>query len=497
MRWRFATALVVSLGLVFGLAYFLRSDRVSPQAADGQGETLLFHCAAGIRLPVSEIVAEYEKTYGVTIQTNFDGSGKLLGQLPAAGGDLYLAADVTYHHEARNQGLVREIVPIAFQRPVIAVAKGNPHNISSLDDLKGNGIQLSLAKPEVAAISRVARRLINENAPGSWDSFWQAVDIQRSTVNEVANDIKLKTADAGIVWDATAAQYPELEIVPIPELQGPPNQITIGVMESCSNPTRALHFVRYMTSRDRGLPVFARFGYETVRGDKWAEKPELHIFSGGLNRPAIEKTIAEFEKREGVTVLATYNGCGVLVGQMKAGARPDLYFACDTSFMDSVADLFVNPTKVSKTAMVIITEKGNPQNIRTLEDLARPGLKLALCDPQKSALGKLTDDLLDKYGLKERVRANQQYSSATADNCVQAIAVGRMDAAIVYKANAAFETERLEVIPIEDPQAVAVQPIAVSRESDYPLLTKRLMQRIMSAESRSTFDRLGYEWLLP
>jgi len=35
-------------------------------------------------------------------------------------------------------------------------------------------------------------------------------------------------------------------------------------------------------------------------------------------------------------VTRVYNGCGILVGQMQAGAKPDLYFACDAQFMAMV-----------------------------------------------------------------------------------------------------------------------------------------------------------------
>ncbi len=56
-------------------------------------------------------------------------------------------------------------------------------------------------------------------------------------------------------------------------------------------------------------------------------------------RPAIEQTIAEFERREGVKVTRVYNGCGILVAQMKAGEVPDAYFACDSEFMNQVNDI--------------------------------------------------------------------------------------------------------------------------------------------------------------
>jgi ABC-type molybdate transport system substrate-binding protein len=57
-------------------------------------------------------------------------------------------------------------------------------------------------------------------------------------------------------------------------------------------------------------------------------------------RPAVDKTIAAFEAREGVRVTRVYNGCGILVAQMKVDGAPDAFFACDREFLDQVGDLF-------------------------------------------------------------------------------------------------------------------------------------------------------------
>ena len=62
---------------------------------------------------------------------------------------------------------------------------------------------------------------------------------------------------------------------------------------------------------------------------------ELLVYAGSMFPPAIEETIKEFEKRERVTGMCVYNGCGILVGQMKV-KKPDLFFACDARFMGDV-----------------------------------------------------------------------------------------------------------------------------------------------------------------
>src|SRR5205823_1974271 len=82
-----------------------------------------------------------------------------------------------------------------------------------------------------------------------------------------------------------------------------------------------------------------------------------------------------------------YNGCGILVAAMKAGDRPDAYFACDKSFMDQVNDLFLDATDVSQNQLVILVHKGNPRGIHALKDLAQKDLKVGVGHEKQCALG--------------------------------------------------------------------------------------------------------------
>jgi len=244
-----------------------------------------------------------------------------------------VAGDSSYMDLAREQGLLDETLPLAQMRPVIAVAKGNPRRIKSLDDLLRSDVRAGLGSPEAASIGKQTRHVLQQS--GQWSALEKAVQergVFKPTVNEIANDIKIGTIDAGVVWDATANQYPELEIVArLTEDESFFLQVAVGVLKSTKQPTEALRFARYLAGRDGGLREFARYGYTPVQGDVWERTPEILLFSGGVNRVAIEETIRSFEQREGVRVTRVYNGCGILVSQMKAGERPDAYFACDRS----------------------------------------------------------------------------------------------------------------------------------------------------------------------
>lgn len=473
----------------------------SSESPSGKGakEPILLYCAAGMKTPVTEIARAYQSEFGVPVRLQFGGSGTLLSNLSiAASGDLYLAGDASYIHKARERGLVAESIPLATMRPVIAVAQGNPRKIRCVEDLLRDDVRVALAHPEAASIGRTARELLTDS--GHWSRLERHAKVFKPTVNDLANDVRLGTADAAIIWDAIAHQYPALDTVRIPELDAGVEQVTLGVLTSTKKPSRALRFARYVGSRDRGLPVFEKHGYNVVKGDVWESEPKLTLYSGGVNRVAIEETLKQFEKREGVRIVSIYNGCGILTAQMRAIRKgdmpekmfPDAYFSCDTSFMDSVQDLFLDRTDMSRTDMVIITKKGNPAGIRTLHDLTREGLVLALAHPLKSALGKLTRDMLEDVGIYEEVHRNVKTEKPTADFLVADMRSGAIDAAIVYRANTTHAKGELEIVEIDHPRASAIQPYAVSRDSPHQRTAGRLLQAIRSAESQKRFESAGF-----
>jgi ABC-type molybdate transport system substrate-binding protein len=232
-----------------------------------------------------------------------------------------------------------------------------------------------------------------------------------------------------------------------------------------------------------------------VEGDTWAKEPQILLFSGGVNRPAIEDTLKAFEQREGCKLTRVYNGCGILVAQMKAGERPDAYFACDLSFMHQVQDLFFDAANVSETDMLIAVPKDNPRGIASLQDLAKEGLKLGVANAQQSALGALTERMLDSVGLLPAVMANVRSQTPTADMLVNQLRAGGLDAVIVYESNVSQVRDHLDIVRIDLPNAKAIQPYAVARGSANKRLVRRLLDAITSAESQQKYKSAGFRWL--
>jgi len=479
--WRLA--FVLSVAIFAGLALKLFCPPPAPKPVP-----IPVFCAAGLRQPIEAAA----KAYDAPVELQYGGSQTLLANAEVSRrGDLFIPADDSYLQAARTKGLAAEALPLARMAPVLAVAKGNPKGIREIADLLKPGVKLAQANPEAAAVGKLVRQALEKR--GQWAPVKEKTLVFKPTVNDVANDLKLGTVDAGFVWDATVQQYPELERVPGVAFDVTAN-ISAVVLTSSAAPTSALRFARFLAARDRGQVEFAKGGFVPVEGDEWAEKPELLLYGGAMLRPAIEKTVAAFERREGCSVTRVYNGCGILVGQMEAGAKPDLYFACDAQFMSQVKEKFLPALDVSLNQLVILVKKGNPKGVRTLQDMAKPGLRVGVGHEKQCALGLLTQQTLAQSKLQAEVMKNVVVQSPTGDMLVNQLRAGSLDAVVAYLSNAVSAADVLDAFPIDVPCALAVQPVAVARDAKRKQIAARLVEALRSAESRARFEAEGFRW---
>jgi ABC-type molybdate transport system substrate-binding protein len=289
-------------------------------------------------------------------------------------------------------------------------------------------------------------------------------------------------------------------------------QVCLGVVATSQRPTQALHFARYLTARDRGQLAFQRHYLQPLAdADVWEDQPSLVLMSGAMLKPAVDDLVKRFSEREGVLINTIYAGCGIHVAQMKAMKKgeqlpvhfPDAYFSCDVSFMKMVQQWFDASKMISRNDMVLAVAKGNPKRVRSIADLARPELRVGLAHPVNSALGALTDDLAKKLGLHEKIYATtRKHPVVHADAghvLVNQLRAAALDVIVVYRSNVLSHSENadrfLETVDMNIPEAVAIQPYAVAKDSQHKHLMGRLLEAILSPQSQQRFRDAGFQWV--
>jgi molybdate transport system substrate-binding protein len=515
---RVSTLWTFILGGSLAVVVLVALLRLGGPRPEGSRNTLKIYCAAGLRFPLEEVAKRYQEEFGIAIDPQYGGSNTLLNQLEIdkfSQADLYLAADDLYTDAAREKGLAAEVLPIAYQRPVFAVRRGNPRKIASFQDLLSDEVVVAIPDPDHAAAGRTARERLSSVRVGDTNRWAQlerhAIEGKRGvfkpTINDVASDIKLGSVDAGIVWDSTVAMpayRDELEALTLPELDGEPSLVSVCVLNSSRRATAALKFARYLTARDRGLPLFEEYGLQPVEGDVWAERPEITFFCGAVARRAVEQVIAGFEQREDCVVNTIYDGCGILTSRMKtiegqsqAQGFPDVYMACDVYYLDNVKQWFQEAADMSDTEIVIAVPKGSTK-VTALQDLVKPGIRVAVGEPDLCTIGALTRRLLAKEGLYDALKEKQQQEGevvvekSSSALLVPDVVTGHVDAAVAYITDVKANLDTIDVVRIDSALNLAIQPLSIARTSNHKHLVRRLFRRI--AESPDAFENAGFHF---
>jgi molybdate transport system substrate-binding protein len=256
---RIAVVVIAAFMVIFLALFALRSNDRDSETQ----QSVVLYCAASNRAVIEACCREYQKSTGRSVQVQYGASQTLLSSIEVSGvGDLFLPADDSYLDIARERSLVTQQRAIATMRAVVAVQKGNPKSIASLEDLMRSDVRLIQANPDAAAIGKVVRDSFTRT--GKWDALAKATVAFRTSVTDVANDLVINAADAGIVYDVVLHSYPDLQAVSLPELDEVTSRVSISLLACSQRPEAATHFMNYLTDKDGGLMLYAEYGFDTA-----------------------------------------------------------------------------------------------------------------------------------------------------------------------------------------------------------------------------------------
>lgn len=137
-----------------------------------------------------------------------------------------------------------------------------------------------------------------------------------------------------------------------------------------------------------------------------------------------------------------YGGSPTLRAQLAQGARADVFAAADEQTMQGAqADGTIAgaPRTFARNRLVVVTPVGNPGKIGSLQDLARPGVKLVLAGETvpagryaRQALGNLSQDPGFGADYRARVLANVVSNETDVKAALAKVVLGEADASVVY-----------------------------------------------------------------
>jgi molybdate transport system substrate-binding protein len=161
------------------------------------------------------------------------------------------------------------------------------------------------------------------------------------------------------------------------------------------------------------------------------------------------------------------------------------------------------PVVFARNRLVVILPRDNPAGIQSLQDLARPGVKLDLAN-EKSPIGAYTRQFLRRasaFGadFERKVLANVVSEEENVKLVVAKVRLGEVDAGICYVSDVTPEAAR-ELLTIDIPDElnqVAVYPIAALKDAGHPALARAFVEYVLSDEGQAILRAQGFISVAP
>jgi molybdate transport system substrate-binding protein len=143
----------------------------------------------------------------------------------------------------------------------------------------------------------------------------------------------------------------------------------------------------------------------------------------------------------------SFAGSNMLAAQIEQGAPADVFASANTKLPARLhrKGLCSRPVVFTRNALVIVVPKSNPAHVRTVADVAKPGVKVVVAAAGVPA-GDYTSQVLARLHLTARVEANVVSRETDVREVLAKVALGEADAGFVYATDTRTVRRRVNVI---------------------------------------------------
>lgn len=226
----------------------------------------------------------------------------------------------------------------------------------------------------------------------------------------------------------------------------------------------------------------------------------LLFHAGAGQRSSLDEVAKVFTKKyPNIKVDFAYKGSGYLLADITTSHEGDLYMPGEKFYlMQAYKKGYIidyNPKKdiAAYFIPVIITPKGNPKHIKTIEDFAKPGIRVGLGDSEACAIGIWHEKIFKKAGIYEKVKKNATMFAKCIPELGNACQLKAIDATIVWSPTAVLYLKDIEIIPIEPKYGGLIPlPVGILKFTKHYNEAKLLKNFILSNEGKKIFHSHAY-----
>ena len=190
----------------------------------------------------------------------------------------------------------------------------------------------------------------------------------------------------------------------------------------------------------------------------------------------------------GTTVNISYGASSDLQAQIAQGAPVDVFASASEKNMQALGSQALHPTDFVKNTLEIAVPPSNPAGIASVADLAKPGVKVAVCDPAVPC-GAVAAQVFTNA----KITVHPKASLADVKSTLAAVESGEVDAGLVYVTDVRAAGDKVKGVPIAaGVNASTTYPIAVLKDAQHAALAQAWVAYVLSAAGRAVLTQDGF-----
>ncbi len=233
-------------------------------------------------------------------------------------------------------------------------------------------------------------------------------------------------------------------------------------------------------------------GSPSAAGSSSSSAPSgtITVYAAASLTEAFGTISTQFEKAHpGTTVKVTYGASSDLSTQIGQGAPVDVFASASTKNMTSLGAKAVSPTNFVSNTAEIAVPPSNPGKITSVQDLARSGVKVAVCDPAVPC-GVIAAGVF----AKAKVAVKPVAREADVKHTLAIVESNEADAGIVYVTDVRSAGSKVKGIAIpDDVNASTVYPIAPLSSAKNAPLAKAFVAYVLSSAGKAVLTADGFK----
>jgi molybdate transport system substrate-binding protein len=215
------------------------------------------------------------------------------------------------------------------------------------------------------------------------------------------------------------------------------------------------------------------------------------VFAAASLTEAFDELAERFEAEHPlVEVVLNSGGSAALAQQIVEGAPAAVFASAAQPPMQTVIDagLASDAVVFAMNTLELVVPAGNPGGVTGLDDLARPELRVALCDVTVPC-GAASETLLERQG----VAASADTLESDVKAVLTKVVLGEVDAALVYRTDVIAAGDAVESIEVPGAASVVNRyPIAAMTDAADPDVAADFVAFVTGPDGRAVLDAAGF-----